>query len=97
DRTEWRPGLIDNPAQYEGQYRSDEALAEFTIRYFDSRLTLEQSGQTIGELAATGPDRFQAGAINILIERDANKQIQSMRLTTGRVRKLPFMRFSSTP
>jgi len=97
DRTEWRPGLIDNPAQYEGQYRSEEALAEFTIRYFDSRLTLEQSGQTIGELAATGPDRFQAGAINILMERDANKHIQSMRLTTGRVRNLPFTRFTTTP
>ncbi|MBL8177946.1 MAG: beta-lactamase family protein [Bryobacterales bacterium] len=92
ERVEWRPGPIANPGQYEGVYRSEEALSEMTVRYFDSRLTLEVGGQTTGELAATGTDRFQAGAVNILFERDDSKAVKGMLVTTGRVRKLAFTR-----
>ncbi len=97
DRVEWRPGPAENAEQYEGRYRSEEAMAEFSVRYFDSRLRLEQAEQSVGELAGTGPDRFQAGAINIVFERDEKKQIRGMRITTGRVRGLPFSRISATP
>lgn len=97
DRVEWRPGMTENAEQYEGRYRSEEAMAEFSVRYFDSRLRLEQAEQSVGELAGTGPDRFQAGAINIVFDRDDKKQIRGMRITTGRVRGLPFARVSTTP
>ncbi|MFN7937041.1 MAG: serine hydrolase domain-containing protein [Bryobacteraceae bacterium] len=94
ERIEWRPGPIEDPAQYVGNYHSSEAQADMAVRYFDSRLTLEQGGQSIGELAPTGPDRFQAGAINLFFERDANRKIKGLRITTGRVRNLPFVRVS---
>lgn len=97
ERIEVKPVMLQDARQYEGIYKCAEAQAELDVRFFDGKLTLEQKGNTIGELQLVRPDLFRMGTMTLFLSRNAEKKVTGFRLNTGRVRGLEFTRTAEEP
>ena len=79
-------------AAFAGTYRSEEVLADYTIRVADGRLMLDRRIAAPTPLAPAGTDAFRAGTLVLRFTRDASGRVSSFTVEAGRVRNIAFTR-----
>ena len=97
ERIDPRPAMLADARQYEGVYHCDEAQTQLNVRFFDGKLTLEQNGNTIGEMQLARTDLFRMGTMTMFVQRNADKKVTGFRMNTGRIRGLEFIRTAEQP
>lgn len=80
------------PAEYAGDYRSDEVEATHTWKVEKGELVLYANNRRLGVLEPTYKDGFTGGGTMIDVQRDAKGRIAGFVLQSGRVRHLRFTR-----
>jgi len=80
-----------NPADYTGQYRSEELETTWPIEVKEGKLVLQPRKDGDIPLRPAGRDRFNGANLGSLqFERDSGGKVIGFKVTTGRVRNLRF-------
>jgi hypothetical protein len=79
-------------AAFAGTYRSEEVLADYTIRVAGERLVLERRAAAPTPLVPAGADAFRAGTLVLRFSRDSSGRMSSFTVEAGRVRNIAFTR-----
>lgn len=93
DRVDAASHRVARPADFAGEYVSDELDARYTIAVDSSRLFLRLTGVPQRPLAPSGADSFGAGdGVTLRFHRDGGRRITGFTVDAGRVRGIVFSR-----
>jgi hypothetical protein len=88
----------DELSSLTGRYHSDEAAATYSAAVEEGVLVLRVVGRRTFALTLTpvGPDMFRSGSTTVKVHRGPSGDVQSISLTSARVRELQFQKVRAT-